>query len=133
MNDRFKFRAWDDIGKQFITNLGKIADARCFFHGQIQPGILILEQCTGLKDRNGKLIYEGDIAKLSIENEYGDIIFSGIKPIVYHNDLSLFGFPVTHSGSYKLPIENYPNALFQTDWGIEVIGNIHENPELLES
>lgn len=68
-------------------------------------------QYTGLTDKNGKKIFEGDIAKDNYGNIYR-IIFS---------DMGYFC------------AENYIFWEFITDLGeIEVIGNIHDNPELLK-
>ena len=68
-------------------------------------------QCTGLKDKNGKLIYEGDILNYSCLAGYSDIY-----TCTFNNGSFLIG---------GLLISN-------THLKSEVIGNIYENPELLE-
>ena len=77
---------------------------------------LIIEQYTGLKDKNGKEIYEGDI----VVNTYYDD--GEMYKVLWVDDSVAFGMEsLDDMELYKLPLES-----------LEVIGNIHENPELLE-
>ena len=73
-------------------------------------------QYTGLHDKNGKEIYEGDIVTGLFNHT--DII----GHIVYGSDATFF---INRKGLYGIGLNN------ATDW-LEVIGNIYENPELLK-
>ena len=71
-----------------------------------------LLQSTGLKDENGVEIFEGDIGWDDHQEVHGQVIFE--------------------NGAFKYEWENISEDLFEVTDDIEIIGNIHENPELLE-
>lgn len=114
MTDRFKFRVWDNDFKKYRTGLGINNGLVCTYNDDT----CILEQCTGLKDKNGKLIYEGDIVKLNGKYEIG------VYPIVY--DESCCEYILTKNDKF----------IYEFYWEVaencEVIGNIHENKDLLK-
>ena len=70
-------------------------------------------QYTGLKDKNGTEIYEGDIIKTKDFYECEELVFKGKIEVVKS-------------------LDNYINRCSFIDTSGEVIGNVYENPELLE-
>lgn len=94
------------------------------------PGVLM--QYTGLKDKSGKDIYEGDILKKwqkgqvhSMPHNFKQMVGS-IKEVIYHEG----GFKLTKSNRSQ----NYGlNSFMIRYYGLEIIGNIYENTDLLNS
>lgn len=110
-----KFRAWDKINEEMIP-WGRLLNGynlRNVFMGPEMSG-LILMQYTGLKDKHGVQIFEGDIVILCWSDEVGESHWG--KVIV------------------KNPFEYTPeeSRYFIYSDGIEVIGNIYQNSELSE-
>ena len=144
MNDRFKFRIFSKTAKKFIyfdkselsidrENMGLLFRSEHLYLGNYEE----LQQCTGLKDKNGTLIYEGDIIKDKLNH---------IRVVVWEQDS--FKYPALKTSRYfHSPIPNKleerkvdlrSKLTFQDNVAkyekkhFEVIGNIYKNPELLE-
>lgn len=83
-----------------------------------------LMQFTGIKDKNGKEIYDGDIVKFS---DCDDDVY--VTPVVWDKNYACFG--VSFSGKYPISFD-YLEEFYTELKDIEVVGNIYENPELLE-
>lgn len=128
MNRVIKFRAWDEVNEYMFIADG-ITTATwplCYaWNNQEEQNIPIksehLMQYTGLEDKNGVLIYEGDIVKtIALSNDHHQR--GAIVAVVV--EYSMGNFCLGDSGPTIYP--------FNVTHEIEVIGNIYENPELLK-
>lgn len=119
-----KFRAWDKENETMVYPKGILFDGRVVFFscGALEPfeGYELM-QYTGLKDKNGMEVYEGDIINICTEG--------GCNPakVIFDNEDQKGCFCVI---GYLGDLRTYPIKDF-VDCEIEVIGNIYENPELL--
>lgn len=113
-NDRFRFRAWDLKQKIYWSDVQNCL----LLPNLLSENILVFEQCTGLKDKKGQLIYEGDVVDILCEVEEQGVIEWDKEEAQFVVRAEQAGFVANFS--------NYRG----TD--LEVIGNIHENMELLE-
>ena len=88
-------------------------------------------QCTGLKDKNGKLIWENDIVKDLFSDACAQIKYGSYQSCFDSTKTEHVGFYVDWSGKYT---KRYRKDLgYWTNMvNAEVIGNIFDNPELLE-
>ena len=121
---QIEFRAWDKNSKKMVKvdhltwNKGVKGLSEI---NQEMPKWFILMQYTGLKDKNGKEIYEGDV-----------VLMDGTNKKLYPN--------------WDTQYEPRRKVYIKIEWGYagfvvggididksEIIGNIYENPELLES
>ena len=115
-----KFRAWSKDTKRFLDcdEWYMTCSGAKYLHYAVMPykdDNFIIEQYTGLKDKNGKEIYIGDV----VSEHHGDIIGEIVqKP----------------SGEYRiawLGIYGGDSSLYDHRSLCDVIGNIHETPGLL--
>ena len=133
MNNRFKFRAKRLDNNKFVYGY------LCFIYIDNEKHCRIyspddtmsydcytetLGQCTGLKDKNGKLIYEGDICR--VKGTYYDCD--------YHEYFEVDDIEITESLERffeEAMVKGVYSALGCDTLQVEVIGNIHENADLL--
>lgn len=120
MQDRFRVRGWsvydsgyyDDIQNMLFGEEDNMTLLDAISKGLVSE--IIPEQCTGLKDKNGRLIYEGDILRFNHEN---CVVFYDEVEAIWAMDNqkgNLFAFSGEDTSDMK------------------IIGNVHENSELLE-
>ena len=122
MQDRFRFRVWlKDTNKMYNVHSLHIGTNKAIIssrYGNVSIYInknSILMQSTGLKDKNGKLIYEGDRVYIDCEDETAIIKWS--------DDLARFTIHFEDEAVFA-DFDNYYSK------ELKVIGNIYENSEL---
>ena len=134
MQDRFRYRVFDNDDRKmhdviFLNYENNSVEwyndnnkKRAAFIGEV-PTL----QCTGLMDKNGREIYDGDILKFKLLEDFAafgtnEKYVEIIAPVIYE-----------YGGFF---IEQSENSIFLGQLPmseIEVVGNIYENPELLEN
>ena len=132
MNREIKFRAWSIKRKKWMHEWHAVRfDGEVIWLGDVSKEweddveYCILMQYTGLKDKNGKEIYEGDIVKGFFEDR---II---IDKVIWWNKGA--GWYVGHNTKGHNTNKTTNLTALTALNNIEVIGNIYETPELLRS
>lgn len=125
MNDRFKFRVWDTRLKEYNAE-----HTYCLFEdGDLgeYDGVTpiqewyIIEQCTGMKDKNGNLIYENDRVGFYVYGQ-DEEWHAQQGTVIWYN--SCWGF---ETSSRFIQFEN--ELTIKNPKDIEIIGNVHTRGE----
>ncbi len=132
MSREIKFRVWDNINKVMDPVIYRAGEQ--FGHPSSSDWVAM--QFTGLLDKAGVNIYEGDVVKvhtdidlsLSFDDDPDGLIAQCITVLIeWHKEVCGFNFKTLKRDKY---LDGWTN---QTDGQeYEVIGNIYENPELLK-
>ena len=130
MGNRLKYRVWSTEQKKMYDWSDCIKKGPNFIYGMfidhrmLGKGCWCIQQCTGLRDKNGKLVYFDDLVK----NKWGQIC-----KVIMQTDKQNYGRVVLQNIKY-LNDEAHKNNIFIPAAINEsvIIGNIYENPELLE-
>lgn len=122
-----KFRAWHkELGRMMLIEIMyffffdneleelELNDPVMNDHISVYPNEIVLMQSTGLKDKNGKEIFEGDI--VSIDTDEFDLLFVKYESGIY----------------WLMDDEECVEHLSDYYKYVSIVGNIYENPELLE-
>ncbi|EOS8119565.1 hypothetical protein BUK62_RS00185 [Enterococcus faecium] len=124
-----RFRAWYTPfkGETFGQEMKYGQTGRLITHVEMAPDKYVLMQSTGMKDKNGVEIFEGDVVLVSVQNgfDYLDNKVCIVKNSIGHSGL------VCATVDEDLEYRIFNTELFE-EYTYEVIGNIYENSELLE-
>ncbi len=125
MVDLLRFRAWLKKEQKMDNEIDHISwledELYCIGDGityMVSAEDLVLMQSTGLKDKNGKEIFEGDIVKMSKD------VYS--EPTYYE-------VAKHYGGAYRLESKQHGCELWLRHTDCEVVGNVYENKELLDA
>lgn len=143
MKNKFRYRVFDNDDKKMYDAifLNYENNSVEWYNDKNKKRAAFIEevptvQCTGLKDKNGKLIYEGDILDLYVSSKklYRYEVKYEIGSFMLESQDEIFDFPKVWN-DYVYPLsqlyyeyQNEENFIDQC----EVVGNIYENPELLK-
>ena len=123
-----KFRAWTEEGKVMYYDVYPFKDDTLLLSydeiafDEVPASDFILMQSTGLKDKDGKEIYEGDVVKYEVgSNTY-------TEEVAYDKNFAGFG---VRDADIDIIFTFLQLADVVDLISLEVVGNIYENPELL--
>jgi len=131
MMREIKFRAWNKMENSMEAPYDgqELID---YIEGMIfRCGEKMLMQYIGLKDKNGKEIYHGDL--LMFKNPDSESFYEGFAVVTETETLGYDFQPIPSLTIEDIFMHGYDSSMFWHDFDndVEIIGNIYENPELL--
>jgi uncharacterized phage protein (TIGR01671 family) len=117
-----KFRAWDEDSQKMNGNVEIYINKDKTIEVHPKDNKTIVMQSTGLKDKNGKEIFEGDIVVAMSQG------VKAIGEVKRRIDGYWLMYPAWQHGEFWNIVKDVDTG----ETGVEIIGNIYENPELLE-
>lgn len=125
MKARFMFRVWDKSNKEWAQDFTLSQDGNLLCDNGTTlfvPSEFVGMQCTGMKDKDGRYIYEGDYVEEEYPKFYDINKYETLSRIghVYRAEV---GFCIDWN-------EGYINFYKGFEGTLKVIGNIYENPEI---
>lgn len=134
-----KFRVWNDKTKSWIHGPNSRPDldginlfGENVLLGNLLNGVSIEDlneihtlQYTGLKDKNGKSIFEGDVIRIQTSDDPEDLQWELLQVCFISGKFALFNEGI-------LDFENFIVSSDRTKADVEIVGNIFENPDLIK-
>lgn len=117
MDRVIKFRAWDKYRKEIVLH-DSLYELQSWNRTREELNNFIFMQFTGIKDRNGREIFEDDIVRINVPN--GGDFENTVGRVFWHDEEAAF----YHGNSEGRP----PKRMWEY---VTVIGNVYENPDLL--
>jgi len=118
MNRKLRFRTWDEADKEMIYMNFEMLATGAYYIDESNP----IMQFTGLVDREGVEIFEGDIVRCNVEGSLSPITPYG-ETVIGNVYFKAGCWCIEHNTEYLMPLYNYD---------VEIIGNIYESKNLLE-
>lgn len=147
MKREILFRVWDIVERCYLPEdvycilnttefraFGQmIKDWRDYREGEFfYDNSQILEQFTGLTDKNGVKIFEGDIVRWDDRSKGQYWRVGAIKWVKSHYQIEAYSFESRRPNDKWHSTFNFGCFAYEGDGILEIIGNIHDNPELLK-